>query len=168
MHWHIAGDQCFLGHPLTRPEWYISVIFVRRFGTLVPAVVVLPAATCRKSDPGIVRFHPDQHCRAARSLQFVPPPRDDRRRRLLADDLSDPDDASSCRVWSEDGSLQRKSASSGNAEFLERHWQLLDLVPRRLLVLDAVPAGGSRASSLGLEAAYAWMLGRAARPRQRR
>ena len=87
--------------------------------------------------------------------------RDDRRRRLLADDLSDPDDASSCRVWSEDGSLQRRSEYYGNAEFLERHWQLLDLVPRRLLVLTLFLLAGA-GIIVGLEAAYAWMLGRAA------
>ena len=87
--------------------------------------------------------------------------RDDRRRRLLADDLSDPDDASPCHVWSEEGSSPRRSEYYGNAEFLERQWQLLDLAPRRLLLLALFLMAGA-AVIAGLEAAYAWMLERAA------
>ena len=87
--------------------------------------------------------------------------RDDRRRRLLTDDLSDPDDASPCRVWPDDGTPPRKSEYYGNAEFLERQWQLLDLVPRRLLVLTLLLLAGA-AVIAGLEAAYAWMLERVA------
>jgi len=87
--------------------------------------------------------------------------RDDRRRRLLTDDLSDPDDGSPCRVWPEDGVPPRKSEYYGNAEFLEQQWQLLDLVPRRLLVLTLLLLAGT-AIVVGLEAAYAWMLERMA------
>ena len=83
--------------------------------------------------------------------------RDDRRRRLLTDDLSDPDDASSCRVWPEDGTSRRKSEYYGNAEFLENQWQLLDLVPRRLLVLTLLLLTGATIIA-GLEAAYAWSV----------
>ncbi len=83
--------------------------------------------------------------------------RDDRRRRLLADDLSDGNDASPCRVWPEDDAEQRKSGSYGNAEFLEHQWQLLDLVPRRLLVLTLLLLTGA-AIIVGLEAAYACMI----------
>ena len=83
--------------------------------------------------------------------------RDDRRRRLLTDDLSDPDDASPCRVWPDDGTPPRKSEYYGNAEFLERQWQLLDLVPRRLLVLTLLLLTGA-AIIVGLEAAYAWSV----------
>ena len=36
----------------------------------------------------------------------------------MTDDLSDPDDASPCRVWPEDGVSPRKSDYYGNAEFL--------------------------------------------------
>ena len=87
--------------------------------------------------------------------------RDDRRRRLLTDDLSDPDDASPCRVWPEDGTSRRKSEYYGNAEFLENQWQLLDVVPRQLLVLT-LPLLAAAAIVAGLEAAYAWMLERVA------
>jgi hypothetical protein len=85
--------------------------------------------------------------------------RDDRRRRLLADDLSDPDDTSPCRTWPEEGVSPRKSEYYGNAEFLEHQWQLLDLVPRRLLMLTLLLLAGI-AVIAGLEAAYAWMLER--------
>jgi hypothetical protein len=87
--------------------------------------------------------------------------RDDRRRRLLTDDLSDADDESLCRVWPEDGVSQRTSEYYGNAEFLERQWQLLDLVPRRLLVLTLLLLAGA-AVIAGLEAAYAWAAERTA------
>ena len=47
--------------------------------------------------------------------------RDDRRRRLLADDLSETDDASPCRTWPEDGgsgaartTMETPSFSSGS------------------------------------------------------
>jgi hypothetical protein len=87
--------------------------------------------------------------------------RGDRRRRLLTDDLSDADDESPCRVWPEDGASQRTSEYYGNAEFLERQWQLLDLVPRRLLVLTLLLLAGT-AVIAGLETAYAWAAERAA------
>ena len=85
--------------------------------------------------------------------------RDDRRRRLLTDDLSEATDAPACRVWPEDDGEQRKSASYGNAEFLEHQWQLLDLVPRRLLVLTLWLLAGA-AIIAGLEAAYAYAIQR--------
>jgi hypothetical protein len=87
--------------------------------------------------------------------------RDDRRRRLLTDDPSDQEDTG-CRVWpEEDAAGKGKSDYYGNAEFLEQQWQLLDLVPRRLwfvtlLLLTCI------AIIAGLEAAYAWAVGRAA------
>jgi hypothetical protein len=84
--------------------------------------------------------------------------RDDRRRRLLTDDLSDADDASTCRVWAEDGS-PRKSECYGNAEFLEHQWQLLDLVPRRRLVSILLLLAGIGIIA-GLEAAYGYMVER--------
>ena len=44
---------------------------------------------------------------------------------------------------------------------MERQWRLLDLVPRRLVVLGPLLAAGG-AIAVGLEAAYAWMCPRAA------
>ena len=49
------------------------------FGTLVTAVVELPATRRAENQTGILRIHPNRHCRAARSLQFVPPRRPARR-----------------------------------------------------------------------------------------
>jgi hypothetical protein len=87
--------------------------------------------------------------------------RDDRRRRLLADDLSGPAEGNDGILWRDSGSVPQKSESYGNAEFLERQWRLLDLIPRRLpvLMLLLLLAAGAIA---GLEAAYHWMLSRTA------
>jgi hypothetical protein len=87
--------------------------------------------------------------------------RDDRRRRLLADDLSEADHTPLCRTWPEDGATQPGATHYGNAEFLERQWQLLDLVPRRLLVLTLLLLAAA-AIIAGLEAVYAWTVERAA------
>jgi hypothetical protein len=84
--------------------------------------------------------------------------RDARRRRLLTDDLSNADE-SRCRVWPENAHAAQ--SSYGNAEFLDRQWRLLDLVPRRLPILMLLLSAGI-AIIAGLEAAYSWMLGRAA------
>ena len=87
--------------------------------------------------------------------------RDNRRRRLLADDLSAPDDDVPHRTWPDGGNSQRRPEYYGNAEFLERQWQLLDLVPRRLPVLILLLLAGG-AVIAGLEVVYAWMVQRAA------
>jgi hypothetical protein len=85
--------------------------------------------------------------------------RDDRRRRLLADDLSGSDDGTANSLRRGGGSTPQKSEPYGNAEFLERQWRLLDLIPRRLpvLMLLLLLAAGAIA---GLEAAYHWVLSR--------
>jgi hypothetical protein len=82
--------------------------------------------------------------------------RDERRRRLLTDDLSSQDDGQTCRVWSENGCAQQSVNHYGNAEFLDNQWQLLDLVPRRVLVLTLLLLAGI-AIIAGLEFAYQWM-----------
>lgn len=87
--------------------------------------------------------------------------RDERRRRLLTDDLYDQEGLPGCRVWAEDGPPQQKSENYGDAEFLEQQLRLLDLVPRRSIVL-AVLLSVAVAVVVGLEFAYAWMVGRAA------
>ncbi len=87
--------------------------------------------------------------------------RDERRRRLLTDDLYDQEDLPGCRVWTEDAPTPRKSENYGDAEFLQQQLRLLDLVPRRLIVL-AVLFSAAAAVIVGLEFAYAWMVGRAA------
>ena len=88
--------------------------------------------------------------------------RDDRRRRLLTDDLSSSDDWSDCQAWPDEGPPSLKSEHYGDAAFLEQQPRLFDLVPRRLIVLMllAMLAAGI---FVGLEASYAWMLGRIAR-----
>jgi hypothetical protein len=86
--------------------------------------------------------------------------RDDRRRRLLTDDPSEQDDTS-CRVWPEDAAGKGKPDYYGNAEFLEQQWQLLDLVPRRLLVATLLLLT-CIVILAGLEAAYVWAMGRVA------
>jgi hypothetical protein len=87
--------------------------------------------------------------------------RDDRRRRLLTDDLSNADGWPAYRDWPDDASQPPKSEHYGDAAFLERQPRLLDLMPRGLIVLSllAMAAAGILA---GLEASYAWMLGRVA------
>lgn len=87
--------------------------------------------------------------------------RNERRRRLLTDDLYDQEDRSGCRVWTEDAPAPRKSENYGDAEFLQQQLRLLDLVPRRLIVL-AVLFSAAAAVIVGLEFAYVWMVGRAA------
>jgi hypothetical protein len=87
--------------------------------------------------------------------------RDDRRRRLLADDLSGPDEGTPVRVWRENVLAAQKSESYGNADFLERQWRLLDLVPRRLPMLALILLAGV-VTEAGLEAAYYWMIERVA------
>jgi hypothetical protein len=129
-----------------------------RFGAVVAVVIELPTTTCRKQI-GIARFHPriDHTVPLEASSSFRRGGlRDDRRRRLLTDDLSDADDACTCRVWAEDGSPPT-SECYGNAEFLEHQWQLLDLVPRRLLVSMLLLLAGIGIIA-GLEAAYAWSV----------
>ena len=88
--------------------------------------------------------------------------RDDRRRRLLTDDLSNSGDWPACQEWPEDGPPLLKSAHYGDAAFLEQQPRLLDLVPRGLIALTLLAMAGV-AISVGLEAAYGWMLGRVAR-----
>lgn len=78
--------------------------------------------------------------------------RDERRRRLLTDDLSESDDAASCRVWTDDA--PRRPEYYGNPQFLERQWRLLDLVPQRLLLMAILSLAGIGIIA-GLEAAYA-------------
>jgi hypothetical protein len=87
--------------------------------------------------------------------------RDDRRRRLLTDDLSDPDEGTTVRVWRENAAAGQRSESYGNAEFLERQWRLLDLIPRRLSVQMLILLAAV-AVAAGLQAAYYWMVQRVA------
>lgn len=88
-------------------------------------------------------------------------PRDERRRRLLTDDLYEQDNRTSCRVWTDDASDTRKSENYGNAEFLEQQLRLLDLVPRRKVILAALFSAAA-GTIVGLEFAYSWMAQRAA------
>ena len=88
--------------------------------------------------------------------------RDDRRRRLLTDDLSNPDDSLSVPRLARGRPRRRRSRNTmGTPSSCERQWRLLDLVPRRLLVLMLLLLAGI-AIIAGLEAAYAWMLERVA------
>ena len=64
--------------------------------------------------------------------------RDDRRRRLLTDELSNSDDWPAGQVESEDSPSPQKSEHYGDAEFLDRQWRLLDLVPRRWIALGGL------------------------------
>jgi hypothetical protein len=124
----------------------------------------LPSTTCRSSQwnsattsaklPELAIVSLDASSSLRRSGQ-----RDDRRRRLLTDDLSNADE-SRCRVWPESASAPQKS-SYGDAEFLERQWRLLDLVPLRLPIVALFLLTGI-AIIAGLEAGYTWMLHRAA------
>ncbi len=87
--------------------------------------------------------------------------RDERRRRLLTDELCNSDERPACQAWPEQSPPPQKSEHYGDADFMERQWRLLDLVPRRLVVLGPLLAAGG-AIVVGLEAAYAWMCPRAA------
>ncbi len=87
--------------------------------------------------------------------------RDDRRRRLLTDELCNSDERAACQDWPEESPPQQKSEHYGDADFLEQQWRVLDFVPRRLLVLGPMLAALA-AMLAGLEAADAWMCGRAA------
>jgi hypothetical protein len=87
--------------------------------------------------------------------------RDDRRRRLLADDLSGSGSVLQSRVKPENAHAPQKSEYYGNAEFLEKQWRLLDLVPRRPTVFALFFLAGI-GTIAGLEAACSWMLNRVA------
>ena len=87
--------------------------------------------------------------------------RDDRRRRLLTDELSNSDDWPLGQVELEDSPLPEKTGHYGDAEFLDRGWRLLDLVPRRWIALGGLLTAGT-AAIVGLEAAYARMVQRVA------
>ena len=87
--------------------------------------------------------------------------RDDRRRRLLTDELSNSDDWPLGQVELEDSPLPEKTGHYGDAEFLDRGWRLLDLVPRRWIALGGLLTAGT-AAIVGLEAAYARMVERVA------
>ena len=87
--------------------------------------------------------------------------RDERRRRLLTDDLYEQGDKASCRVWSDDASAEPRSENYGDAEFLEQQLRLLDLVPRRKVVLAALFSAAA-GTIFGLEFAYSWMAERTA------
>ena len=134
-----------------------------KFGIIVPDVVQLPSATCRRSRLEYLRLSPPKrHCRAPRNLPLVPPLRPTRRPPSPAVDRRSLQSGRASRAASgPKTAAPRKSEYYGNAEFLERQWRLLDLVPRRLLVLTLLLLAGP-ASSPGLEAAYVWMLERAA------
>jgi hypothetical protein len=88
--------------------------------------------------------------------------RDERRRRLLTDELCHSDAPPACRVWPEDTLPPRKSEHYADAGFLKRQPGVFDLAPRRLIVL-APCLLAAVAIIAGLEAAYAWMCGRAGR-----
>lgn len=122
----------------------------------------LPAATCRKTEVNNLRqstFITDAAVPLEASSAFRHGGlRDDRRRRLLTDDLSESDDVSSCRVWSDDD-VPQKPEYYGNAQFLDRQWRLLDLVPQRLLVTVILLLMGIGIIA-GLETTYAWTIQR--------
>ncbi len=84
-----------------------------------------------------------------------------RRRRLLTDSLSNSADRSACRVRCGDAPSAAKPEHYEKADFWEHQWLLLDLVPRRWIVLAGWMFLGVGAIT-GLEAAYAWMLRRVA------
>jgi hypothetical protein len=86
----------------------------------------------------------------------------DRRRRLLTDDLSSPDDRPGCSAWPEEDLPPPKSEHYGDAAFLEHQPRLLDLIPRGL-ISPTLLAFAALAVLVGLEASYAWMLGRVVR-----
>jgi hypothetical protein len=86
---------------------------------------------------------------------------DQRRRRLLTDELARSGDRPRCDAWPEEAAAPRQSSAYGDAEFLQRQWRLLDLVPRRLWAIGLVfVALGAMVA--GLEMAYSWMVDRAA------
>jgi len=85
----------------------------------------------------------------------------DRRRRLLTDELSHASQWPACRQWSDERPPPRKSEHYGDAPFLEQQLRLLDLIPRRLVVLVGLLLAGVGLLA-GLEFVYAWMLDRVA------
>jgi len=87
--------------------------------------------------------------------------RDERRRRLLTDDLYDHEDRTSGQFWPDDAAAARKSENYGDAEFLEQQLRLLDLIPKRKVVLAGLLSAGAGVIA-GLEFAYSWMAQRAA------
>ncbi|MCE5267591.1 MAG: hypothetical protein LLG00_06880 [Planctomycetaceae bacterium] len=87
--------------------------------------------------------------------------RDDRRRRLLTDELCNSDEPAAQPDWPERELQRPKSEHYGDAEFLGQQWRLLDLVPRRLLVLGPLLTLMGAAIG-GLVAAYSWMCEHAA------
>ncbi len=141
---------------------------VRQRGIVVAVVVELPTKTCRSKLN-------DGACPPAPTYEALAPPmtlsasssfrrygqRDERRRRLLTDDPYGPQERPSCRVWTDDDPHRGKSEHYGDAAFLDQQLRVLDLVPRRLLLLSTglIAAAGAIA---GLEFAYAWMHERAA------
>lgn len=85
----------------------------------------------------------------------------DRRRRLLTDELSHASQWPACRQWSDERPPPQRSEHYGDAPFLEQQLRLLDLIPRRLVVLVGLLLAGVGLLA-GLEFAYAWMLDRVA------
>lgn len=85
----------------------------------------------------------------------------DRRRRLLTDELSHASQWPACRQWSDEPPPPQKSEHYGDAPFLEQQLRLLDLIPRRLVVLVGLLLAGVGLLA-GLEFVYAWMLDRVA------
>jgi hypothetical protein len=84
---------------------------------------------------------------------------DQRRRRLLADDLSSRNELTQCRAWS--GNVTLPTSHYGDAAFLKEQIRLLDLIPRRKVVL-VLMLFAAAAAIAGLEVGYSWMLDRAA------
>jgi hypothetical protein len=86
--------------------------------------------------------------------------RNERRRRLLADEVANQSDQPVCRVWSEDAPPAQKTEHYGDAKFLDRQPRLLDLIPRRWIIVVILLAAAGIV--VGLEVAYSWMMERAA------
>jgi hypothetical protein len=87
----------------------------------------------------------------------------DRRRRLLTDELSHASQWPACRQWSDDTPPPplQKTDHYGDALFLQQQLRLLDLIPRRWVVLLGLLLAGVGLLA-GLEFAYVWMLDRVA------
>ena len=86
--------------------------------------------------------------------------RDERRRRLLTEELANPGDWSSGQIGVGNAPPQ-KSEHYGDARFLEEQPRLLDLVPRRMVILVLLLAA-TALMPVGFIAAYVWMLDRVA------
>lgn len=83
--------------------------------------------------------------------------RDDRRRRLLTDELTNSEEWPASHPHERKGEKQAESCHYGRAEFLEQQLRVLDLVPRRILVLLPL-ALATAAAIAGVEFAYFFML----------